>query len=332
VKRSLRIAFSVIISAVFLGFAIRGVHWNEATAALARAHYLYTLPMFPITVWTLYIRAQRWRLLLRPLGTPAMRTLVAATNIGFMANMVLPLRAGEVIRPVLVSRKEGEPLGGVLATIILERVFDLFMVLLLFGVSMAAVSVSATVRQWGMSLTGVALGIVAVVVLVRWQEALALRLLELVLRPLPHAVARNVDHFFRGFVQALEILDSPWTFLRILGWSAYLWLVIAFIYVWGLLAFDLPVPWVLGSIVVTAIVAIAVSAPSAPGYIGVFQVACTLALGLFGVTESDAFAFSIVMHLAQFAATVGAGLYSLVREGMTFQQIERVSEVDGAAA
>ena len=50
--------------------------------------------MFGITVWTLYIRAQRWRVLLRPVGNPAMRTLVSATNIGFMANMVLPLRVG----------------------------------------------------------------------------------------------------------------------------------------------------------------------------------------------------------------------------------------------
>jgi uncharacterized protein (TIRG00374 family) len=332
VKRTLRIVFSVLISAGFLAFAARGVHWNDAFAALARAQYLYTIPMFLITIWTLYIRAQRWRLLLRPLGTPSMRNLVAATNIGFMANMVLPLRAGEVIRPVLLSRKESEPLGGVLATIILERIFDMFMVLLLFGVSMAAVSVSPGVRQWGLSLTGVAFAMVAVVLLVRWQEALALRLLQIVLRRLPAGLAGHLDHFFRGFVQALDILDSPWTFLRLVAWSAYLWVVIASTYFWGLLAFGLPVPWVLGSIVVTSVIAIAVSAPSAPGYIGVFQVGCTVALGWFGVSESDAFAYSIVLHLTQFAGTVAAGLYSLVQEGMTFQQIEHVSEADGAAA
>jgi uncharacterized protein (TIRG00374 family) len=331
VKRTVRIALSIALSAAFLAFAVRGVHWDEAAAALRRAQYLYTIPMFLITVWTLYIRAQRWRLLLRPLGTPPMRTLVAATNIGFMANMVLPLRAGEVIRPVLLSRKEGEPLGGVLATIVLERIFDMFMVLLMFGISMATLSVSATVRQWGYSMSGLAVAIAGVVVLIRWQEALALRVLEVVLRPLPRRIAEHADHFFRGFVRALEILDRPWTFLRLLAWSLYLWAVIAFTYLWGFLAFDLSVPWVLGSIAVTSILAIAVSAPSAPGYIGVFQVGCTVGLGLFGVSESDAFAYSIVLHLAQFAGTVAAGLYSLTREGMTFQQMEQASEVDEAA-
>jgi len=336
VKRTIRIAISIAISVLFLGFAVSGVNWTEAVAALAHAQYLYTLPMFPITVWTLYIRAQRWRLLLRPLGTPAMRTLVAATNIGFMANMVLPLRAGEVIRPVLLSRKEGQPIGGVLATIVLERIFDMFMVLLLFGLSMLTVSTgendTAMLRQWGYSMSAVALLIAAAVVLIRWQEALALRLLTLVLRALPPALAESIDRFFHGFVKALEILDSPGAFLRVLAWSVYLWVVIASIYFWGFLAFDLPVPFVTGSIVVTALIALAVAAPSAPGYIGVFQAGCILALGFFGVSKSDAIAYSIILHITQFAGTVAAGLYSLTREGMSLRQIEHVSEADGATA
>jgi len=332
VSRTVRIGLSIAISVLFLGFAVRGVNWSEAGAALAKAHYLWVLPIFPITVWTLYIRAQRWRVLLRPVGTPAMRTLVAATNIGFMANMVLPLRMGEVIRPMLVSRKEGEPIGAILATVVLERIFDMFTILFLFGVSAATVPVSDDVRQWGYRLCALAAIIGGGVAFVRWQEQLALQILQFVLRPIPHKIAEPVDHFFRGFVQALEILDSPLTFLQLLGWSLYLWIVITLIYLCGLVAFGLPAPLVLGSIVVTAVIAIAVSAPSAPGYIGAFQVGCTLSLAIFAVTKSDAFAYSIVLHVSQFVSVVIAGLYSLAREGMTLRQIEEVSEADGAAA
>ena len=331
-SRSIRIALSVAISAVFLYFAARGVDWNEAGGALAKAQYAFALPMVLITFWSLYVRAQRWRVLLRPVGTPAMRTLVAATNIGFMANMVLPLRMGEVIRPVLVSRKENEPLSGILATVVLERIFDMFTILFLFGVSAAAVSVSPQVREWGYRLCVLAALVGAGVAIVRWQEAFALRMLRVVLRPFPTRLAEPVDHFFRGFVQALEILDSPWTFLQLLAWSLYLWLVISSIYLLGIIAFRLPAPLVIGCLVVSAITAIAVSAPSAPGYIGAFQVGCTLSLAIFGVSKSDAFAYSIVLHVTQFVGVVIAGLYSLAREGMTFRQMEAVSETDGAAA
>ncbi|MCK6553238.1 flippase-like domain-containing protein [Candidatus Binatia bacterium] len=330
-NRTLRIVLSIAISVVFLTIAVWNVDWRQAGAALARAHYIYVVPMFLVTVWTLYIRAQRWRLLLRPLGNPPMGTLIAATNIGFMANMVLPLRAGEVIRPVLLSRKEREPLGGVLATIVLERIFDMMMVLLLFGVSFVAVPVSDEVRRWGYFVLFTAVAVAAGVAAIRWQEATALRLLARAVARAPASVGHHLDHFFRGFIRALEILDNPWTFLQAIAWSLYLWIVIASTYFWGLLAFDLPVPWVVGSLVITSLIAIAVSAPSAPGYIGAFQVGCALALGLFGISESDAFAYSIVLHLTQFAGTIAAGLYSLTREGMTFQQIEHVSETDGAA-
>ena len=331
-SRTARIALSVALSAVFLVFAVRNVDWHEAIAALAAAHYVYTVPLAAVTVWSLYIRAQRWRILLRPVGTPHMRTLVAATNIGFMANVVLPLRIGEVIRPVFVSRKEQEPLGGILATIVLERIFDMVSILLLFGLAASIVPVSADVRSWGYRFFALALSLAAGAAFVRWQEALALKILQLLLRPLPETLAHPIDHFFRGFVQALEILDSPRTFLLILGWSIYLWLVISGIYLLGLLQFDLPVPLIVGGIVVNAVVAIAVAVPSAPGGIGAFQLGCILSLAVFGVSESRAIAYSIAVQVTQIVAVIAAGLYSLTREGMTMQQMEKLSETDGAAA
>jgi uncharacterized protein (TIRG00374 family) len=331
-SRTRGIVLSVGVSLLFLGFAVRGVNWSEAAEALAKAHYVYVVPMALVSLWTLYIRAQRWQVLLRPVGTPAMRTLVDATNIGFMGNMVLPLRMGEVIRPALLSRKENEPLGGILATIVLERIFDMFTILFLFGVSAASISVSATVRAWGFRMGALALVVGVLIAFIRWQESLALRLLQLALRPLPERLAGPIDHFFRGFIQALEILDSPITFLQVLAWSLYLWLVIASTYFFAVLAFKLPIPLVVGSITVMAIIAIAVSAPSAPGYIGAFQVGCKLSLAIFGISESSAIAFSIVVHLTQFVVTVLAGLYSLAREGMSLRELERASEADESAA
>jgi uncharacterized protein (TIRG00374 family) len=331
-SRTFRIGISVAISAVFLGFAVRGVDWNEARSALGTANYLYVIPMGLLTIWTLYIRAQRWRVLLRPVGRPAMPTLVDATNIGFMANMVLPLRVGEVIRPLLLSRREKQPLSGVLATVVLERVYDIFTILLLFGVSASAIGFSPQVQQWGYGLSFVAVVLGIGLILARWQEERALRLLDFLLQPFPERVADPAQRFASGFMQALEILDSPWTFLQVLAWTWYLWFVIALIYLLGFLAFDLQAPVIIGSVVVTTIVAIAVSAPSAPGYIGAFQLGCTISLGIFNVSEGQAFAYSIVLHLTQFVGILSAGLYSLAREGVSLRQIEQQSEdMDGSA-
>ncbi|HUI25289.1 MAG TPA: lysylphosphatidylglycerol synthase transmembrane domain-containing protein [Candidatus Kryptonia bacterium] len=331
-NRTVRIVASVGLSALFLGFAVRHVDWAEALRALAGARYIYVLPMMIVAVWSLYIRAQRWQFLLRPLGAPPMKLMVAATNIGFMANMVLPLRIGEVVRAVLVSRRQQIPLSGILATVVLERIFDMFTILLLFGVSAALVPVSPQVRQWGYSLTALALVVGGTVALVRWQEALMLRIARTLLRVLPPKPREAADHFLSSFISALDVLDRPSTFLIALAWSLYVWIVIGVVYGLGILVFDLSVPLAVTSMAVTAIVAIAVAAPSAPGFVGAFQVGCVLGLAIFGVSESQAIAYSIVAHLTQFVGVVAAGLYSLWRENMSLRDVEAVSETENVTA
>jgi hypothetical protein len=330
--RTVRIVLSVAISALFLYFAVQGVDWDKALAALRGANYLWILPTFPITVWTLYIRAQRWRVFLGAVRVPPMKHLVAATNIGFMANMVLPARAGEVIRPWIVCRREHLPISGVLASVLLERIFDMFTVLLLFGLSTLLVPVSDQVRTWGVMLTSLAGSVAVGIGFLRWQEELSLSIARRVCSLLPERIGSPVYGFFGGFVKALEMLDSPASFLRAFAWSVYLWLVIATLYPFGLIAFGIDAPLAVGSLVLTAIVAIAVSVPSAPGYIGSFQLGCVLSLALFGVSESEAIAFSVVIHVVQFVAVIAAGLYSLWMENMSLRDVETVGERDGAAA
>ncbi len=331
-KRNIRIGVSVLISLVFLFIAGRGVDWARAGEALSHASYAWAIPMLLITPLTMLIRALRWRVLLRPVGAPSLGSLYDATSIGFMANMVLPLRVGEVIRPVLLSRREKLPMGAVLATIVIERIFDILALITLFGIAASAVTVSPAVKQAGQSLCVVAVILTAGVIFVRWQEKLALRILEVVLTPLPTKIADPLNNFALGFVKALETLDGVATFVRLFAWSITLWLVIAVIYGCGIIAFGFPAPLIMGSLVVTTIVAIAVSAPSAPGYIGAFQVGCALALSIFSVSESDAFAYSIILHLTQFVGVIAAGIYSLARQGLSLSELGTVSDNEPTVA
>ena len=86
-----------------------------------------------ITGLTYVLRAVRWQYLLVPIGHVGFGNALRTTVIGFAASAVLPARAGEVLRPWLLARKEGLSATAAFATIILERVLDTVMVLLLFG-------------------------------------------------------------------------------------------------------------------------------------------------------------------------------------------------------
>jgi glycosyltransferase 2 family protein len=325
-NRSLRIALSLLISAACLYFVARGVDWNETFTTLADSRWWMVGPISMVGVFILYVRAQRWRFFLRKLGHPRMRTLVAATNIGFMGNMVLPLRAGEVIRPVLASRREQLPLSGVLATVFLERIFDMFSVLLLLGLTMTLLPVSDRVRGWGVSVTAGAVIVALGLGFAGWQQKFVLDLFRRVLRLVPARVHEPLENFATGFLRALSVLDSPGAFVRAIAFSLYIWALIGLTNALGLLAFDLPVPLLFGAIAITPILSLAVSVPSAPGFLGAYQLGCVLALAIFGVNESRAIAYSILMNFTTFLACTGAGTYSLWSEGLSFKDMDPPAE------
>lgn len=329
-SRQARIALTLAISGVFLFLALRGVEWNRAWAATQQIHGVWLGFVALCTVWTLIIRAQRWQVLLRPLGHVTRSPLVHATNIGFLANMVLPLRAGELVRPVLLTRQAQLPLGGVLATVVLERVFDLVAVLFLAGVATLLVPINEEVRGWGVLVVGFGVALAAATGIARWQERRVWQWWNYVAKWLPQLLADPLGHFVRGFLQALEVLDRPRAFLALIIWTLYLWAVIAAVNTLGLLAFSaaFSVPLISCGVVLTAIVALAVSVPSAPGYVGAFQLGCQIALEAFDVDKSSALAFSVVLHVTQFLAILAAGVYSLVHEGVSFRQLEEVSKSD----
>ena len=131
------IGLAVGLIAVFLRNADLDRVWSAVAAA--RADFLVL--SLALMALTFVIRAERWQYLLGPLGPTTFRNVFRTTVIGFAASAVLPARAGEVIRPYLLARKEGLSATAAFATILVERVIDLVAVLLLL------LGVSAVVRS-----------------------------------------------------------------------------------------------------------------------------------------------------------------------------------------
>ena len=114
----------MLISALLLFFALRGLKLGEAWQALRGAQYLWLLPGVAVYFVGVWVRAWRWHYLLRPLKTISTRTMFPIVTIGYMGNNIYPARAGEVLRAVILKRREGVSVSASLATVIVERVFD----------------------------------------------------------------------------------------------------------------------------------------------------------------------------------------------------------------
>jgi len=327
VNRTVRVLVGVVISVAALALAVPPrSEWANVTAAFARVNYVYVVPIALLSVYSILVRCQRWRLLLRPVGDVPLLPLVSATAIGFFCNMILPLRVGEVVRPVLLARRTATPVSSVLASVVLERLLDMLTILVFLGLVMTMVPVSDAIRRSGIVFLVLAIVAVSAVLALQRRNRTALGMVEWLLGRMPASVRTRADRALHSFIDGLQGIGDGPVMIRILAYSLYLWGVIASIFALGFIACGLSVPLVSGGLALVTVVAGAVSAPSAPGFIGTFQAGCILALGLFGISHADAVPYSFVVWAAQWLAQIVLGIVFLLRENISFREVASVED------
>lgn len=331
-SRGTRIGLGVVVSGVALYFASPPrSEWSNVWEAFGRVQYLYLIPLSMITAYSIYIRCQRWQLLLKPLGHVPMLPLFSATCIGFFCNMVLPLRVGEVVRPVLLGRRVGKPIHGVLGSVLLERLLDMVTILIFLGVVIALVPISPNIRRGGLAFVVLAATAIPLVVALQRRHPLALRFMGYVFSLLPERLRSSADAGLNGFIDGLQGIQGGMALLRIALYSLYLWTAIASVFAIGFIACGLPVPLVSGSLAMVTVVAGAVSAPSTPGFMGTFQLGCVAALTLFGITKAEAMPYAIVVWAVQWLTQVVLGVVFVLHENVSWREIQAAEGVDARA-
>lgn len=285
------------------------------------------------------LRAYRWQYLLAPIGPTRFWTAFETTVIGFAASFLLPARAGEVLRPYLLARREGLPATAAFATIILERVLDLLTVLLLFGVfvlwvrpgSLAGDPSLFTRVKTGGALAGAAsvIGLAVFFALAGHPERLGRAALR-VERVLPPRLAQLVAKFVETFAQGLGVMRQPGRLLVSLLLSLPLWLAIAGGIWLASLAFHMTFSY-LGSFLVMTLLVVGVAMPT-PGAVGGFHTMYKFAVTtFFGVPNDRAVGAAIVLHAASFVPVTLLGLVFMAREGLSFGRMRELASEETAS-
>ena len=131
--RALLIAIGLVVSAVFMYIAVRGAHPQQTLDALRATNYALLVPSVLVLALAFFIRALRWHSLFSP-QRPPLGAVVSAQFIGYLANAVLPVRAGEAAAIVALNRRAQTPVAEGTATMFLQRAEDVLSLLLLLFV------------------------------------------------------------------------------------------------------------------------------------------------------------------------------------------------------
>lgn len=311
--------FAVAASVALLFWALRGVRLSDILQHVAGAKPAPLAAAVVLATLTFPIRLIRWRLLLRDEGGQnyAAGPLWHAVALGFMANNVLPLRAGELVRSYAASRLAGIRFTTVLSSIAVERIFDGLTIAALLSLALLTPDLPQSASIGGVSLVDVAqtggiLGGIALLlaVLVLAAPLSAERLVRRVL-PWPRLADRIVA-LIEGIRQGLVVLRTPSRLLGVLFWSLVLWLGNALAFHVGFWSFDIPVSFA-GALVLQGLLVLGISIPSTPGFFGPFEAVIVAVLALYGVPRDLAFSYAISYHITTFVPITLLGLWSLAR-------------------
>jgi glycosyltransferase 2 family protein len=314
------------ISLALLIYLFARVDYGQLWLSLASADLFLLLIASILLVGTLVMRAWRWQYLLKPLKSVKFSNSMSATAIGLMANMLLPVRLGEIVRAVVLGQRERIDKSASFATVVVDRLLDGFTILFILLVLLVIAPLpfdqgwQQRLRWGGMAFFLLYGGVFALLFYLHRAPTQVLQTVRRLCSRLPTRWVDRSCRFLGSFSEGLHTLDRREYLGQIIATSLILWGLMGVYNFLIVLAFQLHLPPTVGFILLV-VQAAAVMLPASPGFVGTHHAASVACLSLWGVTPEAALGVALVMHAIGYFLTIAIGVVYLWAVGLSMRDL-----------
>ena len=285
----------LLLSLVFGYLAFRNTDLGELGRSLGEANYAYVLPAGLALAAGVAVRAWRWQSLFEHGRRPPYGLVLSALLISYLFNTILPARPGEVARVHVLGTRAGISRAEVLATVVLERVYDLFVLIVLLAVAAPFLPEVGWLKA-ALALGAVlGLGLIAGAVLVARFGRRGARILLRPVALLPRVTPERVDLLAASVVAGLAAIRATKVALAATALTALSWILLA-VSGWFLLHGTGIEEGFAAAVLVLVATNLVLVLPSSPAGLGAFEAATVLALAAYGVQHEQALSYALVLH------------------------------------
>jgi len=316
----LRLALGLGLGAACLALGFRQVEFASFVVSLTNANLAWVGIALGTGVATNLVKALRWQALL---GTDTRRVpvsrLFAVLLLGQSVNVLVPGRAGELARAYLLSQRERLSMVRTLGTIAVEKALDGVMLGLWLGAALAAMPLPAWISRPGLLLSALFLVGLMLLTVIGGRHTKMQRLVErvsllrnvwmgltvlgvlliIIVENLPLLKNVRIADLFDRFREGLAGLADARARWRVVGYSLLVWSLATTTNVVLFVALGIDVSlW--AAVVLLVVIHLGALIPAAPAQVGLFPYLSLVTLSLFGMSESPALAFGVVLYAVVF--------------------------------
>lgn len=308
-RSTVSLIVALLLAALFLYLAIRGISWKEVWLTLRSIRIEYFLLVLVIFSINAFIRSMRWGTLVRAQKPVSPLHMFWITMIGYLGNIYLPARAGELIRCGYMARNEKVNFGFAFATALTERIMD---VVALVVIGVLSLSTMQNMPDWvptALRSMGI-VGLVAVVGLfvAPYFEGFIKKIISIL--PVPQTWRKMISDLAEKFLVGTRAFRDPVRAMGFAGFTVVIWFLDATNAIIMAKAFNLTLTFPQAFLMLVAL-GLASALPSTPGSLGINQFVAVTLLPLFQFTRSQAFSYILVLQASSYIMITFWGLLGL---------------------
>jgi len=304
----------LLISALFIYLALRNVDMARIWTIIKSARIFFLFIVILLTFLQFIVRAWRWRILLEPIKNTGFLNRLSTTLIGFGANAILPARLGEFIRANYLGHVEKISGSSTFGTIVVERLFDGFTLLLFLLIGLIGTtfpeewrSISGSLRATGFFLLFAYIILMMILVGFKYKTRLFMDLLDRFLFFIPGHFRPKVMDTIWNFSMGIVLVKNPYKWFQIIFYSLIIWFINLYQIEMIEQALGLGLPFI-ATFLIMAMASLGVMIPSAPGYIGTFHLSVQYGFLFYGIGHEEGLSAAILWHGVVFFPTLIFGL------------------------
>lgn len=269
----------------------------------------------------LLVISQRWRVILEPVCQVRLTNAAGALLIGRLANNLLPFRAGDLIRAVVLGERMRVSKTAVFGTVVLDRLVDTLSLLVMVVVLIFVADIPPAVKQSAVILLTVGLLAVVVLWLLSGHPGDTVRFVKAVLFFAPARIRNSVARLIASFLDGLQTLRLSSALPRIVFYSVLAWTLVVLTATLFLRAVGLELGWQ-AALFIVVVTNLGATIPSSPGALGVFHALVVYSLALWSIDKETALSMAIVYHESLFIFMLILGFLALWRQGYSLSSLK----------